>query len=757
MNKVPFRISSGLKNIIGKELITDEFIAVFELVKNSFDANATKVEIVFENQDVPEIGKITIRDDGKGMNRDDLQNKWLFVAYSAKREGTENEDYRNRIRVNRFFAGAKGIGRFSCDRLGSRLLLTTVKDEKDAKIETLEVDWQDFELDAKNEFVKVDTILETRGPSKEFGTTLEITGLRDLWDRNRLLNLKKSLAKLINPGQGNDSSNFRIKLVAISELAADRREENPLNRINGFVTNDLFENLKIKTTSLNVEISEDGEHITSILEDRGDRIYTLVEKNPYDLLHNVGAHLFQLNRSAKLNFSKAMGLPSVEYGSIFLYKNGFRVYPFGEQYEDTLGINRRKQQGYNRFLGTRDLIGRIEIDGENPELRETSSRDRGLEKTQTYNQLIEFFYDFVLRRLENYVVNVIRWGDPKLDDLGETIQRELLAKDVKLEILEIITGFIKSDDVISIDYDKDFLKILDEKQGKNVDKIVRNISRIGVNSKNPAIVKEAEKIGRAVDKIRADARQDRTRADKAEDTLKYVVGQNNFLKNEISDDTKSLESILHHIGLTTNFIKTDLTQLVKAIQEGRDMESILKIVKRISAENQKITSFTKYFRKVNFDAHSNTIEQDIIGFINEYLENVYKLREDLRSNRELVDIDIVAPPKADFQLKFNPIEVVMILDNLISNASKKEAGAKKVWFEWAEPSEDSVKLSVRDDGKGIKPEYIEKIFDFGFTTTRHGSGLGLFHVKELLEKMKADIVVNPSAKKGAQFFITFTK
>lgn len=758
MVKIPFRISSGLKNIIGKELITDELIAVFELVKNAFDANAKKVEIIFTKQFDPKVGKITIHDDGKGMNRDDLINKWLFVAYSAKREGTEDDDYRNRIRVNRFFAGAKGIGRFSCDRLGRKLLLNSVKDEKNSKMETLRVDWEDFERDAKNEFVKIDTVLETLGPSSEFGTTLEITSLRDAWDRERLLKLKKSLAKLINPGQGNDSSNFRIKLVAESELATDKKQANPLDKVNGFITNDLFENLKIKTTSLKVEVSEDGERITSTLEDRGDRIYTLVEKNPYSLLRNVGSYLFQLNRSAKVGFNKAMGLPSVEYGSIFLYKNGFRIYPFGEQYEDTFGINRRKQQGYNRFLGTRDLIGRIEINGPNPELRETSSRDRGLEKTETYNQLVTFFYDFVLRRLENYVVNVIKWGDPKLNEVtGEIVRPELLAKDVKIEILEIITGFIKSENVISVDYNKDFLRILDEKQDKNVDRIVRNISRIGATSKNPEIIKEAEKIGKAVDKIRSDARQDRTRADKAEETLKYVVGQNNFLKNEISDDTKNLESILHHIGLTTNFIKMDLTGLVKAIDAKQDRASILNIVKRISAENQKISSFTKYFRKVNFDPHSNLVEKDIVGFINEYLENVYKLREDLRSNRELIDIDIFAPPDARFQLKFNPLEVVMILDNLISNSSKKETGARKVWFEWNEPLKNAVTLSVRDDGKGIKEEYLEHIFEFGFTTLRNGSGLGLFHVRELLGKIRASIVANPKAKKGAQFLITFTK
>ena len=77
-----FRISSWLKDLIGNELITDNNIAVFELVKNSFDAGAKKVTIRFENI-YDENARITIIDDGKGMDYDDLENKWLFVAYSA--------------------------------------------------------------------------------------------------------------------------------------------------------------------------------------------------------------------------------------------------------------------------------------------------------------------------------------------------------------------------------------------------------------------------------------------------------------------------------------------------------------------------------------------------------------------------------------------------------------------------------------------------------------------------------------------------
>ena len=121
--KDKFRVSSALKTIIGRELITDDFVAVFELVKNAFDAHAQNVEIRFEGltTDNP---KLIIKDDGKGMTADDIDNKWLFLAYSAKREGKEDDatgkpkDYRDKIANERTFAGSKGVGRFSCDRLG---------------------------------------------------------------------------------------------------------------------------------------------------------------------------------------------------------------------------------------------------------------------------------------------------------------------------------------------------------------------------------------------------------------------------------------------------------------------------------------------------------------------------------------------------------------------------------------------------------------------------------------------------------------
>jgi signal transduction histidine kinase len=767
-NSETFKISAALKDIIGKELITDEFVAVFELVKNSFDANATKVEVIFEDNYELGKAKIIIKDNGKGMNYDDLKNKWLFVAYSAKRLGKENQDYRNRIKAQRIFAGAKGVGRFSCDRLGRFLNLITIKEELKAKVENLKVNWEDFEDADEKEFVNIkvthDVLTENKYNIKN-GTILEITGLRDSWDRERILRLKKSLAKLINPNQGNDSKNFTIEIIAKDEKTLDKEpnkkggKKNDLEIVNGLIKNSIFETLEIKSSNILVQISPKGDFIETTLRDRGDLIYYLKEKNPYKDLKDISVYLFQLNRSAKNNFHRIMGMHSVEYGSVFMYKNGFRVYPFGEEGEDILLIDRRKGQGYNRFLGNRDLIGRIEINGEQPNLRETSSRDGGLVKTETYHHMVEFFYDFVLKKLENYVVNIIQWGDERVNKETGEVTPVLLAKDVKIQILELISGFINSKDIIDIQYDKDFLKIIADKQDHSVDKIIKNIAKIASKSGNLEMIKEAKKIEKAVKETKDDADKAKAKAINEENLRKetqkkldYVVSQKNFLQKDIGDDTKNLESILHHIGLTTNLIKSDIENLVKAINSNASKEDLVNIVKRLSRQNEKITSFSKYFKKVNFNIHSNKLDIDIVSFTNEYLENVYKLRDDLRINRELLKVKIIAPKNLEYKIKFNPIDMIIVLDNLISNSSKN--GATSVELNWRKTIK-TTKLSFKDDGKGINHDILDNIFDFGFTTSRRGSGIGLYHVKEIIEKLNGKIEVNNQLNKGVEFIISF--
>jgi len=133
---------------------------------------------------------------------------------------------------------------------------------------------------------------------------------------------------------------------AKDELSRDRDvpEDERWNRVNGKIENFLFETLAIKATVIRVTIPEDGKHITTHLDDRGRFIYSIVEENEF-ALHGIEIHLFALNQSAKNTFTRHMGIPSVRFGSVFLFKNGFRIYPFGEEEEDSWGLTAGSSRG----------------------------------------------------------------------------------------------------------------------------------------------------------------------------------------------------------------------------------------------------------------------------------------------------------------------------------------------------------------------------------------------------------------------------
>jgi signal transduction histidine kinase len=772
-----FKISSGLKNLIGSELITDNFVAVFELVKNSFDANATEVKIRFENI-YSKDAKIIIQDNGKGMDYNDLVNKWLFVAYSAKRDNTEDEeDYRNKIKPERFYAGAKGVGRFSCDRLGRQLNLITIKNKPNSKIENLKVDWRKFEEDQKKQFITIPvehTVLKTAPYNLKRGTILEITGINvGDWSRDNLLKLKDKLSKLVRPDLNESIKEKKFKVVLDvpeekendeAEIEKGRKKKEGegyfyYNTINGDIKNFIFDELNIRTTKITSTVSGDGKHITTRLIDRDLFVYEIKEHNKFNLLKNVSISLYFLNRSAKTIFSRRMGIQPVEYGSLFVYKNGFRIYPYGERGDDSLGIDNRALQSYNRYIGLRNLIGQFDIQGENAQLREATSRDAGMVKTKAFYQLTDTspFADSLLlttlKRLEKYVVDVTQWG---INDENFEIGK---SKEAKEGLVKLVSNIYDDKPLVEVSYNKDIINILDQKEAKSAKKLLANFKRVASESNDENLLKDAKKLEKRIDQqnkaleaAKKEIQNKEALGRETEKKLEFVESQNNFLQKDISDDTKNLESILHHIGLTTNLVKSDIENLVKAINKDASKEELVSIIKRLSWQNEKITSFSKYFKKANFNIHSNKLDVDIVSLTNEYLENVYKRREDLRINRELLNVKINVPRKFEHKVRFNPIDIIIVLDNLVSNSSKN--GASKIELTWSKVGK-TTQLSFKDDGKGISDSILDKVFEFGFTTSRRGSGIGLYHVKEIIEKLSGTIRVNNRFDKGVEFIFSF--
>jgi hypothetical protein len=538
-NELEFKISTGLKDIIGKDLITDEFIAVFELVKNSYDAFAKNVVITIEEN------KLIISDNGKGMSLDDLKNKWLFVAYSAKKDNSEdvddsekNESYRDIIQERKHYAGAKGIGRFSSDRLGKSLIIKTRSTESE-NIEELKVDWSRFEKNQKNTFetVKVNhsTINDNtvKFPEKShLGTILEISKLYNIWDRKRILALKHSLEKLINPFS--EKNDFNIEIICERELSEDKKgvyktgkTENKgekyfdRDKVNGIIKNAILDILELKTSQVTFKISK-GKIETKII-DRGELVYHIKEPaKKFKIIEDLQIDLYFLNTSAKSNFTRKMGIQVVNFGSVFLFKNGFRVQPYGEFGDDSWGIDQRKQQGYNRFLGTRDLFGRVSVSTNDTEqFKEVSSRDGGLIETPGFHELMNAF-ELAHRRLERYVVGVL-WGEGFKkrkyfgDDLEKIAQYRLdLSPDKnsenlevvksnlgsKLDFIQIIKSLSSNKDIKIIDFNKDFIDLVNEKIDDNQTNFISDLKDIADKTDDSTLLKKVSDIERSFERLK---------------------------------------------------------------------------------------------------------------------------------------------------------------------------------------------------------------------------------------------------------------
>ncbi|MEQ8472941.1 MAG: ATP-binding protein [Marinoscillum sp.] len=741
-----FRVSAALKNIIGKDLITDDYIAVFELVKNSFDAHATHVKIIFENNKGSN-PRILIIDNGKGMNYQDLTEKWLFVAYSAKYDGTEdaNYDYRDIINQNRAYAGAKGIGRFSCDRLGRKLNLESTKDEENPTTHRIETDWTQFEQDLQQSFIDVSVNYSTQSSSDfglNHGTALVISELRSEWDRDKILKLKDSLAKLVNPSRGRQELEFKIEIEAIDELELDSEEIEDHNKVNGPVQNFIFETLGLRTSKIISIISNEGDIIKSKLVDGGTTIYSITERNQYSLLKKIEITIYYLNQSAKNIFTRRMGLASINYGHVFLYKNGFRIYPYGEPGEDPLKIDRRKSQGQRRYLGTREIIGQIEIWDDTEELKETSSRGDGLIKTETYLMLEEFFWN-TLRRLERYVVDVQKWG-LSIDD-------EENDQDIHNRITDLIARISNSKELIDFSYSEDFINILERSQSNSANTIVNNLNKLALETGSDKLIKETNKAAKILAEIQKAREEAEHEASLAQESLDVIESENLFLKSVKSQDLDEMVSFLHSVGISADIIQNYINGMYKRVNRGEKISpnELSNKLREMSLENQKIIALAKFSTKANFKMFTEEVDQDIFEFIHEYMLNIVK---PIRSENIVISSKYSKVEKHTYT--FRPIELTIILDNLVSNSIRAKATSFHVKYAF---KEDSYEVSLTDDGTGIPESNLSKIFDMGFTTTK-GSGLGLFHIQNIIRSSEnISIDVNSKVGIGTTFKLNFKR
>jgi signal transduction histidine kinase len=262
--------------------------------------------------------------------------------------------------------------------------------------------------------------------------------------------------------------------------------------------------------------------------------------------------------------------------------------------------------------------------------------------------------------------------------------------------------------------------------------------------------KEKERAEAEVAKLKAEkkAKEEEEARKKAESRVENQQKQITRYKSSETVEYKDLRDSNHIIGVYSDDISKKILLLKRKLDKGIKLNNkeIINFIQGISLANEKIATITRFTTKSNFLKASLETEEDIVNYIVNYINKTYLSLYKL-------DIEFINN-SVSYIKKFQPIELSVVIDNILSNSRRKNA--KKVIIEFIK-NIDSFSISIKDIGEILSNEIIDynQIFDEGVTTTK-GSGLGLNHVKRIIEDdLNGKIEYNPNYKSGFELIITF--
>ena len=373
-----FRPRARILKLIGEELISDEVVALTELVKNAHDADARKVIIRFTNVTTPD-GEIEVVDDGCGMDRESLLGGWMEPAASTK--GSEEG---RRTRKGRRVLGEKGVGRFAADKLGRTLELVSLRSGTNGEVHAY-FDWDQFDSegemlsDVKNRW-EIKPAAEISG----HGTILKIKGLRQVWSERLFRRLSNRLSRLRPPFKGGSGFTIRIESDEFPDYAGELS--------NGF----------LDKAPYRIEGDFDGTDTLRVLLDGKKGIHptsTVLGALTCGPVR-IRLHAFDLETEAIAKIGPRMEARAWlrEWSGVSVYRDGFRIWPYGEPHDDWLRLDQRRVNNPVVRLSNNQVVGFVEIsrDG-NPELFDQTNRE-GLMNNQALadlRRLLEYTFQLL--------------------------------------------------------------------------------------------------------------------------------------------------------------------------------------------------------------------------------------------------------------------------------------------------------------------------------------------------------------------------
>ncbi len=689
MEKLKYIIEdSTIAELLGVQSFTNKESAMLELVKNSYDAQAYELSITFKDNE------IIIKDNGNGMNSDDIKKNWMHVGKSEK--DYEIIDKKNNKRV---LAGSKGIGRFALSRLGSNVQIYSQKND-DIKSILWYTDWNESTL-AENDLID------------SSGTKIIIKKLRDKWKKLDAYMLAEYLSRTCNdelmkiqiifenkpipvkkyfkePELGiNCTSIIKLEYVSKEEklictMISDEFKEE---------ANKYCEDTDLKNNITNVNIFDELEDYNDI-ELTGDELKTILK-----MLGDFSAEFyFSLKTPASKDVEKFLyknSILSERYDSgIILYRNSFSISSF-DGTKDWIGLGKRSRlspaaathpTGAWR-VRENQLAGKVEIDKKiNYMLTDLANR-QGLDENTFYKVFVKIL-DIGLSEFERYRQKIIRKINKKNN----------------------------------VDTQKD---------KKVIDKVI----------KDPEIVKdlskdELNKFILEVKEYKKENSEYKKEISSTEERYKYDVR----ILNVLATSGLKATSIAHEMHNDRNSISQNCDYIIDAMKEYEIWDLVNEEEKTRYAFSN-IPELIKKNRRVNAKmiTFMNTMLSEVekSQFYSEKY-NILDLLDEIKKVWERdyawIEINLDIPSSILYEIPKDVLKV--IFDNLILNSIQQNENSNhmSVYIQ-ANLNNNLLEFLYKDNGKGLSKKYINypmKILEVHETSRKQGHGLGMWIVNNTI-------------------------
>ena len=693
---VRFFADAGLISRLGRELVSRKETALVELVKNAYDADSTSVDMVFEDADLRG-GNLEIRDNGTGMTREGLIEGFMRLSSTVKvREPISPQFQRQR-------AGRKGIGRFAVQRLGQRAVITTQTRSSSLALRVA-IDWSRFEVgqDLSNIASRVEEVEK----ESEEGTTLFIEGLRDRWTDAAVRRAYRYIGDLLQP--------FPLTARTVRGKADPGFKVHVFRRVGDdieVIADEEGQFLDYAVAEFEGVVDEGGRGYWSI----DSRLFPdIVEpvlpigSDPNDPVETF-VHLKSIRLRAYYYITQANLLPRSlnknirdflnERGGIRVYRNGFRVLPYGEAKNDWLGLDLASARRVILPPFTnRNFYGFIELfDPQGNVFEETASREGLIEGT-------------AFKELQDFAFRVLR----------AAALRVASARNVK----RIASG--RGDQI-------------EHPPEERIRTAVRHLKEAAQTTEEAVahggmgrFLEGAEEINRGLDEM------ERERQALLDDIgmLRVLAG----LGIVISEFTHEIRQIVPGAVADARYLATEL-----------ETSSLREAAADLRENVQQFQTYASYFDQTVRENVSRDLESQELGDVVQRFVRVMRpaaKRRGTNLDQEVEGADLHTIP-------MHPSEWASVLFNFYSNAQKaiKRARRDGRISVRAGRSGYRVYIEFADNGDGIPAEYADRIFDSFFTTSTssggafdsdeelQGSGLGLKIVRDIAESYGGHVII----------------